>query len=265
MTNSAAIDAHGLLSALQSKWEHFKMSTNAQRKNKLNASVSEAIIETSKIDTDVAIQCAVETAVSFNTLDKARRAKGIKANDAAFMLFTQLAVVYSANLPVPHHGGIKDTVKEAMVAADVKPKSIDKYNQASANPLFHALLPANSNQQAVEYMCKIYGWKSITAVINAFRSPMPWNAECDAMLDDWQESETYKQTISSHDDDGDAAENLTRKACSDIIFGGMDKKDIEKYSTAKRGKLPSYEKQLAAYEAAEQAAQLAATKKQTKQ
>ena len=241
------------------------MSTNAKRKAELNASVSETIIATPKIDTDVAIQCAVETAVSFNTLDKARKAKGIKANDAAFLLFVQLAVVYSANLPVPHHGGIKDTVNKAMAAANVKAKSIDKYNQAAAQPLFHELLPANSNQQAVEHMCKVYGWTSVTAVINAFKSPMAWNGECDAMLDDWQESETYKQSVSSHEDNGENAENIIRTTCSAIIFTGMDKKDIEKYSTAKRAKLPAYEKQLATYEAAEQATQLAATKKQTKQ
>jgi len=244
----------------------FKMpKSNAKRKAASKSSVSEAITGTSKIDTDVAIQCAVETAVSFNKFDKARRAKGIKANNAAFLLFVQLAVVYSANLPVPHHGGIKDTVNKAMTAAGVKPKSIDKYNQAAAQPLFHDLLPDNSNQQAVEHMCKIYGWTSVTAVINAFKSPLAWNGECDAMLDDWQESETYRQTVSSHDDDGETAENITRKACSGIIFAGMDKKDIEKYSTAKRVKLPSYEKQLAAYEAAEQAAQLAEQKKKTKQ
>ena len=241
------------------------MSTNVKRKAKLKASVSDAITGTSKIDTDVAVQCAVDTAVLFIADDAKRKASGKDAKDKAFLLFQQLAVVYSANLPVPHSGGIKDTVNKAMTKANIKPKSIDNYNQAAANPVFHTLLPANSDLKAVEYMCKIYGWNSVTAVINAFKSPLAWNEDCDAMLRDIDKSEKYRFVKSAHDDGGAAADEQTRQYVSKIVFLGYTRSDREKASTTPAKVHVSYDKQNEAYIAAEQAAQLAEQEKQTKQ
>ena len=244
------------------------MSTNAQRKNKLNASVSEAIIETSKIDTDVALAATVAIVQTLSEKKTAFGDASGELNDTTYLLVANITSLFSGNLnskgEVPFKGGIKPKLVKACADVGIKQKAFNVYMQASANSELHKrAIPANSSVKEVQRIFALYGWTSVSKIRNALKGPLAWNDDCE---------ETFQNMVTPflpicahHEDEGAQSCEGLRNNISKAYFKGMDNKEVKNLSTSKREPLPKLAEQQAAYDAAEQAAQLAATKKQTKQ